>query len=57
MSIAIKEAERWGGADESVITKAMDYHDLVDDRNWIKSLNGSANAWCAAFVKRGDESG
>jgi len=50
MSIAIKEAERWGGADESVITKTMNYHDLVDPKNWMKSLNGSDNAWCAAFV-------
>jgi len=50
MSIAIKEAERWGGADESVITKTMNYHDLVDKKNWMKSLNGSTNAWCAAFV-------
>ncbi|MFM0737751.1 LysM peptidoglycan-binding domain-containing protein [Paraburkholderia xenovorans] len=50
MNIAIKEGERWGGADETVITKTMNYHDLVDEKNWIKSLSGSNNAWCAAFV-------
>lgn len=50
MSIAIAEGERWGGADESVITKTMNYHALVDKHNWFNDLNGSSHAWCAAFV-------
>ncbi|WP_321955325.1 LysM peptidoglycan-binding domain-containing protein [Paraburkholderia bannensis] len=50
MSIAIAEGERWGGADESLITKTMNYHALVDNRNWLKDLNGTKHAWCSAFV-------
>ncbi|CAL8475240.1 LysM peptidoglycan-binding domain-containing protein [Caballeronia sp. S22] len=50
IAIAIAEAERWKGADESEITKTMNYHGLIDDKNWFKSLAGSKNAWCAAFV-------
>jgi len=50
MAIAIAEAERWGGADESVITKTINYHAEIDDRNGFKTLVGSTNAWCAAFV-------
>lgn len=50
MAIAIEEAERWGGADETVITKTMNYHAEIDDHNPFKTLSGSRNAWCAAFV-------
>lgn len=50
MAIAIAEAERWGGADETVITKTINYHAEIDDHNPFKTLSGSRNAWCAAFV-------
>ncbi|WP_080433519.1 LysM peptidoglycan-binding domain-containing protein [Burkholderia ubonensis] len=50
MAIAIREAERWGGADEDVITKTMNYHDYVDPKNWFHTMVGRTNAWCSAFV-------
>ncbi|WP_126283718.1 LysM peptidoglycan-binding domain-containing protein [Burkholderia stagnalis] len=50
MAIAIREAERWGGVDESEITKTMNYHDYVDNKNWLHTLVGGKNAWCSAFV-------
>lgn len=48
MKYAIAEAKQFKGAEEDVIEKTTNYHtDIKDGR---KSLVGTNDAWCAAFV-------
>ncbi|WP_082177853.1 TIGR02594 family protein [Aeromonas schubertii] len=49
MQIALSEAKKWAGKDESIITKDTNYHVLTGHK-WLKSLVGTENAWCASFV-------
>jgi uncharacterized protein (TIGR02594 family) len=48
MAYAIAEAKRWKGRKEDEIEKEQNYHALI--KNGRKSLSGSLNAWCSAFV-------
>lgn len=48
MQFAISEAKRFKGATENVIEKDINYHVEIHDGR--KSLVGSDDAWCAAFV-------
>ncbi|WHP78807.1 LysM peptidoglycan-binding domain-containing protein [Edwardsiella anguillarum] len=50
MAIAIKEAQKWKGADESLITKTSNYHQLIGYGKLLPNLVGSKHAWCASFV-------
>lgn len=50
MAIAIKEAQKWKGADESLITKKSNYHQLIGYGKLLPNLVGSKHAWCASFV-------
>ncbi|HEW9968027.1 TPA: LysM peptidoglycan-binding domain-containing protein [Enterobacter cloacae] len=50
MVVAIKEAQKWKGADESIITKTSNYHQLIGYGKFLPNLVGSKNAWCASFV-------
>jgi LysM repeat protein len=48
MKYAIAEAKQFKGAEEDQIEKTVNYHtDIKDGR---KSLVGTLNAWCAAYV-------
>ncbi len=48
MEVAVEEAKKWAGKDESEITDTSNYHEFINDG--LKSLVGTSNAWCAAFV-------
>ena len=48
MQFAIHEAKRHKGANEAVIEGKINYH--VEIRDGRKTLVGSLDAWCAAFV-------
>jgi uncharacterized protein (TIGR02594 family) len=48
MRFAIEEAKYFKGKEEDEIEKERDYHGDVGTGR--KSLSGSSNAWCAAFV-------
>jgi uncharacterized protein (TIGR02594 family) len=48
MAFALAEAARWKGADESVITKTINYHKEVGVA--LGDLNGTDHAWCASFA-------
>lgn len=48
METALEEAARWKGADESVITKTINYHKKIGVA--LPDLNGTDHAWCASFV-------
>lgn len=50
MAIAIREAVKWKGADETVITKTSNYHQLIGAPKIYNTLAGDVNAWCASFV-------
>ncbi|URL42807.1 LysM peptidoglycan-binding domain-containing protein [Klebsiella pneumoniae] len=50
MVVAIKEAQKWKGADESIITKKSNYHQLIGYGKMLPNLVGSNHAWCASFV-------
>lgn len=50
MVIAIREAEKWKGANETIITKTSNYHKLIGHEKLLPSLTGSKYAWCASFV-------
>lgn len=50
MAVAIKEAKKWKGADESIITKTSNYHQLIGFGKSFPSLAGDNFAWCASFV-------
>lgn len=49
MAIAIREAVKWKGADETIITKTSNYHQLTGAKQFT-TLAGDSNAWCASFV-------
>lgn len=48
MEEAIKEAKRWKGAKEDVITKEINYHKEIGFN--LASMVGSTSAWCASFA-------
>ncbi len=48
MPVAIAEAKLRGGETELTLQEKINYHIAIDDG--FKSLYGSNNAWCAAFV-------
>lgn len=50
MAVALGEAKKWKGADESIITKSSNYHDLIGYGRMLSNLVGSNHAWCASFV-------
>ncbi|WP_368545021.1 LysM peptidoglycan-binding domain-containing protein [Enterobacter soli] len=50
MAVAIKEAKKWKGADESIITKTSNYHQLIGFGKMLPNLVGSKHAWCASFI-------
>lgn len=49
MEIAFREFQQWYGKKEGEITKEDNYHQLIG-KGWMKSLEGTENAWCASFV-------
>lgn len=49
MEIALSEAKKWGGESESEIDDTINYHEEIG-ANFLKSMSGSSNAWCASFV-------
>lgn len=50
MAVSIQEAQKWKGADESIITKVSNYHQLIGYGKLLPNLVGSKHAWCASFV-------
>jgi len=48
MEHAIAEGKRFHGEPEATIEKTMNYHKLIGDG--LTSLQGTPNAWCAAFA-------
>ncbi len=48
MAHVVAEAKQWKGMQEGELETHRNYHVLLNDG--IKSLSGTQNAWCAAFV-------
>ncbi|EEI2469884.1 LysM peptidoglycan-binding domain-containing protein, partial [Salmonella enterica] len=49
MVTAIAKAEKYKGADESIIEQSENFHSLCKV-NWIPTMVGRKNAWCASFI-------
>lgn len=49
MEIAIVEARKWAGKTEDEIDDTINYHNETG-ANFLKSMSGSSNAWCASFI-------
>lgn len=46
---AYSEAQRWKGKREDTIGKTINYHHELGT-NWLPSMSGTNNAWCASYV-------
>lgn len=49
MEIAVSEAIKYKGENESAIEKNINYHKEVNKKS-LNSMTGTRNAWCASFV-------
>lgn len=49
MEVTIAEAKNWAGKTEDEIDGTRNYHEETG-ANFLKSMSGSSNAWCASFV-------
>lgn len=49
MVVALKEAKRWAGSNEAIISETINYHKEIGSKSF-PSLEGGSNAWCASFV-------